>query len=92
MFCRIRDARPQITNVAKERPRVMSNEIRKLKAKQLEEDRQIVIETENRRLLERISSIIKRKRKDSKFSDTSSVISGHSSTSSQKSLNKGFRK
>ena len=51
MFCKIRDVRPQVDTVGRELPRGMNNEVRKLKARQQEEDRQIVIETENRRLL-----------------------------------------
>ena len=73
MFCKIRDAKAHIDNVAKTQLTKMPDEIRRLKAKQLEEDRQIQIETENRRLIEKISSIINRKKKEDKFSDTSSV-------------------
>lgn len=93
MFCKIRDVRAKVNNAPKDYnyTKNMTEQVRKLKAKQQEEDRQILIETENRRLLERISSIIKRKKKDSSFSDTSSVISGRSGSSSVKSLNKNYR-
>ena len=63
MFCKIRDVRPQVDTLKREPPRGANHEVRRLKAKQQQEDRQIVIETENRRLLERISSIITRKKK-----------------------------
>lgn len=89
LFSKLASARPQIHsqhNLRRKCESSLSSQSRRLKQRQMKEDRQIQIEHENRRLLQNISRILKRNPKQQAQS------SRVSSASSRRSLNSSARK
>ena len=74
MFKKIRDAKSNVDNVSTIKQKLPPEPIRRLKQQQLDEDRRIKMERENRRLIESISKIVAKKPTFTrrKFSDTAS--------------------
>jgi hypothetical protein len=89
LFTKIHNARPLVQS--QQSARALSSESRRLKGSQMQEERQQLIDCENRRMLFSISRIINRDRSSS-LRHQHSVLSRTSSASSRKSLNEDHRR
>jgi len=94
MFKKIRDARSLLDTHSRIKDRLPPDSVRKLKHQQLDEDRKIDIEKENRRLLQSIAHIVNKRKGLRERRDSNSSINSRKSSvkgSPAKSLNYGYK-